>query len=96
MGLFDNVFDNVDSKSGFGKAEVPYLWDQWAKITCPLITLYGGDSSFLSPELIDRMRRGVLGLGVPQVTAICDAAAARDFYFKKHCETFRNPASSTG
>ena len=28
--------------------------------------------------------RGVLGLGVPQVTAICDAAAARDFHFKKH------------
>ncbi len=28
--------------------------------------------------------RGVLGLGVPQVTAICDAAAARDFYHKKH------------
>jgi len=28
--------------------------------------------------------RGVLGLGVPQVTAICDAAAARDFYFKKN------------
>ncbi|MBI2870714.1 MAG: GuaB3 family IMP dehydrogenase-related protein [Candidatus Omnitrophica bacterium] len=27
--------------------------------------------------------RGVLGLGVPQVTAICDAAAARDFYSKK-------------
>ncbi len=27
--------------------------------------------------------RGVLGLGVPQVTAICDTAAARDFYFKK-------------
>jgi IMP dehydrogenase len=27
--------------------------------------------------------RGVLGLGVPQVTAICDAAAARDSYFKK-------------
>ncbi len=28
--------------------------------------------------------RGVLGIGVPQVTAICDAAAARDFYFKKN------------
>ena len=28
--------------------------------------------------------RGVLGLGVPQVTAICDAAAARDFHYKKH------------
>lgn len=26
--------------------------------------------------------RGVLGLGVPQVTSICDAAAARDFYHK--------------
>lgn len=27
--------------------------------------------------------RGVLGLGVPQVTSICDAAAARDFHYKK-------------
>ena len=27
--------------------------------------------------------RGVLGLGVPQVTATCDSAAARDFYHKK-------------
>ncbi len=27
--------------------------------------------------------RGVLGLGVPQVTAICDSAAAREFYYKK-------------
>jgi IMP dehydrogenase len=27
--------------------------------------------------------RGVLGIGVPQVTATCDAAAARDFYHKK-------------
>lgn len=27
--------------------------------------------------------RGVIGVGVPQVTAICDSAAARDFYFKK-------------
>jgi IMP dehydrogenase len=27
--------------------------------------------------------RGVLGLGVPQVTAICDAAAARDAYLKQ-------------
>lgn len=26
--------------------------------------------------------RGVLGIGVPQVTATCDCAAARDFYFK--------------
>jgi IMP dehydrogenase len=27
--------------------------------------------------------RGVLGIGVPQVTATCDSAAARDFYFKQ-------------
>jgi len=27
--------------------------------------------------------RGVLGVGVPQVTATCDAAAARDYYYKK-------------
>lgn len=28
--------------------------------------------------------RGVLGIGVPQVTATCDAAEARDDFFKKH------------
>lgn len=27
--------------------------------------------------------RGVLGIGVPQVTATCDCAGARDFYYKK-------------
>jgi len=27
--------------------------------------------------------RGVIGVGVPQVTSICDSRAARDFYFKK-------------
>ena len=27
--------------------------------------------------------RGVIGVGVPQVTAICDSMAARDFYFRK-------------
>ncbi len=27
--------------------------------------------------------RGVLGIGVPQVTATCDAAAARDFHYKQ-------------
>ncbi|MBF0215970.1 MAG: GuaB3 family IMP dehydrogenase-related protein [Candidatus Omnitrophica bacterium] len=27
--------------------------------------------------------RGVLGIGVPQITATCDAAAARDFYYKR-------------
>ncbi|MFH1395524.1 MAG: GuaB3 family IMP dehydrogenase-related protein [Candidatus Omnitrophota bacterium] len=27
--------------------------------------------------------RGVLGIGVPQITATCDCASARDFYYKK-------------
>jgi IMP dehydrogenase len=27
--------------------------------------------------------RGVLGIGVPQITATCDAAAARDFHYKR-------------
>jgi len=27
--------------------------------------------------------RGVLGIGVPQITATCDCAAARDFYYKE-------------
>jgi len=27
--------------------------------------------------------RGVLGIGVPQITATCDMASARDFYYKK-------------
>jgi len=33
--------------------------------------------------------RGVLGIGVPQVTAICDVAAARDFYIRKQKDIFR-------
>ncbi len=28
--------------------------------------------------------RGVLGIGVPQITATVDSAAARDYYYKKH------------
>ncbi len=43
--------------------------------------------------------RGVLGLGVPQVTAICDAAAARDFYYKntgKYIPIIADGGMSTG
>jgi IMP dehydrogenase len=34
--------------------------------------------------------RGVLGLGVPQVTATVDCAAARDYHFKKTGATSRS------
>lgn len=43
--------------------------------------------------------RGVLGIGVPQVTATCDCAAARDFYYKKTGEyvpIFTDGGMSTG
>lgn len=43
--------------------------------------------------------RGVLGLGVPQVTATIDCAAARDFYFKKtgcYVPIFTDGGMSTG
>lgn len=43
--------------------------------------------------------RGVLGLGVPQVTAIVDAAAARDLYLKKtgrHVPIIADGGMSTG
>jgi pimeloyl-ACP methyl ester carboxylesterase len=42
---------------GFGAREVPYLWDQWAKITCPILELKGAGSDFLSPQILDRMKR---------------------------------------
>ena len=43
--------------------------------------------------------RGVLGIGVPQITATCDCAAARDFYYKKtgkYVPIFTDGGMSTG
>ena len=39
----------------FGVREVPYLWEQWGKITCPIMEMKGGESDFLSPEIKARM-----------------------------------------
>ena len=39
----------------FGAREVPYLWEQWAKIECPIMEMKGGESDFLSPEIKARM-----------------------------------------
>ncbi|MBI4499289.1 MAG: alpha/beta hydrolase [Chloroflexi bacterium] len=41
----------------FGVAEVPYLWEQWAKIRCPILELKGALSNYLSPEILERMKR---------------------------------------
>jgi IMP dehydrogenase len=43
--------------------------------------------------------RGVLGIGIPQVTATVDCAAARDYYFKKkkrYCPIITDGGMSTG
>ena len=40
----------------FGVREVPYLWEQWAKIACPILELKGAESDFLSPEIVSKMR----------------------------------------
>ena len=40
---------------GFGAREVPYLWEQWAKITCPIMEMKGGESDLLSPEIKAQM-----------------------------------------
>ena len=38
-----------------GKKEVPYLWEQLPKITCPTLVMRGSDSDILSPEVAERM-----------------------------------------
>ena len=39
----------------WGLKEVPYLWEQCAKITCKTLIAHGELSDVLTPELIDRM-----------------------------------------
>lgn len=41
----------------FGVQEVPYLWEQWAKIRCPILELKGALSNYLSPAILERMRQ---------------------------------------
>ena len=40
---------------GFGLTEVPYLWQQCARITCKTLILHGGESEVLSPEILETM-----------------------------------------
>ncbi len=39
----------------FGVREVPYLWEQWSRITCPILEMKGSESDFLSTEIKARM-----------------------------------------
>lgn len=38
-----------------GKREVPFLWECCARITCPTLIMRGGDSTVLTPEIVERM-----------------------------------------
>ena len=40
----------------FGVREVPYLWEQWANIRCPILELKGAESVYLSPEILRKMQ----------------------------------------
>ena len=48
--------DMVWINGSFGAREVPYLWEQWAKIACPILELKGAESDFLSPEIVEKMQ----------------------------------------
>jgi pimeloyl-ACP methyl ester carboxylesterase len=51
----------------FGAREVPYLWEQWAKIRCPILELKGAESDFLSPEILARMKAAQPGMTLVEV-----------------------------
>ena len=51
----------------FGAREVSYLWDQWAKIECPILELKGAHSDYLSPEILGRMGELNPGMRLVQV-----------------------------
>ena len=53
----------------FGVREVPYLWEQWGKISCPIMEMKGSESDFLSGEIKSRMMEmqpGMTWIDVPE------------------------------
>ena len=52
---------------GFGVREVPYLWEQWAKIRSPIMELKGAESDFIVPEIQARMKELQPGLQFVEV-----------------------------
>jgi pimeloyl-ACP methyl ester carboxylesterase len=51
----------------FGVREVPYLWEQWGKIRCPILEMKGAESNFLSPEILAQMRELQPGMQLVEV-----------------------------
>lgn len=51
----------------FGVAEVPYLWEQFGKIVCPLLEMKGALSDYLSPEILERMQQAQPSLEIIEI-----------------------------
>jgi IMP dehydrogenase len=78
-------YSAVDLKKVCGEMRIPVILGNCVTYKVTLELMQAGASAVLvgiGPGAACTTR-GVLGIGVPQVTAICDAAAARDYYKKK-------------
>ncbi len=79
-------YKTLDFKKFFKKMKIPVIIGNCVTYQTALELLEAGPDGLLigiGPGAACTTR-GVLGIGVPQVTATCDCAAARDFYYKKY------------
>ncbi|MEA3306058.1 MAG: GuaB3 family IMP dehydrogenase-related protein [Candidatus Omnitrophota bacterium] len=78
-------YNALDFKSFCKKMKIPVMIGNCVTYQTALELLEAGSDGLLigiGPGAACTTR-GVLGIGVPQVTATCDCAAARDFYYKR-------------
>ena len=78
-------YESVDLKKFCSRMKIPVILGNCVTYDVGLELMRAGASAVLvgiGPGAACTTR-GVLGIGVPQVTAICDVAAARDLYYKK-------------
>ncbi len=78
-------YESVDLKKFCNQMKIPVILGNCVTYNVGLELMQAGASAVLvgiGPGAACTTR-GVLGIGVPQVTAISDVAAARDFYYKK-------------
>ncbi len=78
-------YEKVDLASFCKEMKIPVILGNCVTYEVALDLMYAGASAILvgvGPGTACTTR-GVLGIGVPQVTATIDAAAARDYYYRK-------------
>ena len=83
----------------FGAKEVPYLWEQWRRIDCPILVVRGKESENLTADIgrrmIDENANATLvevdgaGHGVPQEKPLEFEALVRDFLGLDELSDFR-------